>query len=260
MEHWASRELKERESRHAAQFLRRIGEDHRKWTIKSERERPDLVLVSPSGEVIGLELTELMPENFGPSRRANHRVSEVIKEVVEEFIASIGVPGAEVSGSNRDLPRPRDLQLPDLRTKLRKHLETHGHKPNEHGQLMTETFEHPYGSVRRINQSGKPGVRLRSDFTGSPYPPAVASSNIEIEEIILKRVEEKAKQAEGYCTDYPLWLALRNPCEQRITEVSPECRQRARRLNKNRFARIVLFNYQEHNIDACPPLDSVELL
>ncbi len=245
---------KDRERGHLCAFLRRIGEKPRQWNIHAEQERPDFILISPAGDKIGLEVTELVTAEFGKLRKAERMVTTVVKEVVEEFIESIGVTGALVMANNLLIAPPYQLRLTELRVNFQAHLTAHGKALAEPNGSMKQPFKHAWGTVASIHQCEEPGAKLfidRHDHT-PPYKEAARAFS-EVEDAVLERIEDKVARAKGYSTDNPLWLAIRNPSHQLIDNLSKACMEKARQLNAERFARIILFNDPEHVLDACPP-------
>ena len=245
---------KDRERCHLGAFLQRIGPDLRTWKIQAEQERPDFILVTPAGDTIGLEMTELVTAEFGQLRTAERKVTSVLKEVVEEFIQSKGVPGASVMANNKTIVSPPELELDELRTNFQTHLHKHGDALVSYGGSMKRPFEHACGTVASIHRRDEPGIRLFIDrHAHTPSYKERERTPSEIEEAVLERIEDKVKRAKGYSTKHPLWLAIRNPSHHQIGDLSRTCLEKARRLNTDRFTRIILFNDPEHVHDACPP-------
>ncbi len=243
---------KDRERRHAGAFLQRIGEVPKRWSIIDERERPDWLLKSPTGEIIGVEMTELLTANQGKLRTAERLVCAVIQEVVGEFIESIGVAGAIVDGNNRLIAPPHEVRLDELRLKLREHLHVHGQGLRAPNGSMRVPFKHEWGSITRIHRSETPGVDLFLDRPDHAPSYKGGRPQNEIEASLLVTIEDKVKKAKGYANEWPLWLAIRNP-NQQVGELSSTCIEQAQRLNAGRFARIILFNDPEDVLDAAPP-------
>jgi hypothetical protein len=243
---------KDRERRHLGAFLRRIGQHPKQWEIIEERERPDFLLKSPDGDLVGVEMTELLRPEHGPLRTAEHRICGVIKEVVAEFIQSERVPGAIVAGNNRSVAPPHELRLNDLRVGLREHLKAHGQHLRGPKGSIDVPFEHEWGTVARIHRSENPGVDFWIDRPD--HQPAYKRERrlSDIEESLLVTITDKVKKANAYSVQCPLWLAIRNP-NQEVGELAPACIQQAQRLTGGRFARIVLFNDPEDVLDANPP-------
>ncbi len=245
---------KNRERGHLNAFLRRIGEKPRQWNIHAEQERPDFILISPAGDKIGLEMTELVTAEFGKLRTAERLVTTVVKEVVEEFIKSIGIPGALVMANNRSIVSPGQLRLEELRTNFQTHLQKYGPDLAEPNGSMKQSFKHAWGTVASIHRREESRVALMIDqHDHTPSYKETARSLSEIDDVVLERIEDKVARAKGYSTDNPLWLAIRNPNHQQIGTLSMACVEKARQLNAGRFARIILFNDPEHVLDACPP-------
>lgn len=244
---------KDRELRHAGVFLQRIGEVPKQWNIiDGERERPDLLLRSPTGEIIGLEMTELLTANHGKLRTAERLVCAAIQEIVGEFIESMGIVGALVDGNNRFITPPHDVRIDELRVNLRRHLEVHGQGLRDPNGSMRIPFKHEWGSIARIHRSETPVVDLSLDRPDHAPPYKGGRPLDEIEAYLLVTIEDKVKKANGYSNEWPLWLAIRNP-NQQVGELSSICIEQARRLNGERFVRIILFNDPEDVLDASPP-------
>ena len=244
---------KDRERHHAGVFLQCIGEDPRQWDIVNDQgEKPDLVLKSPTGQVVGVEITELLTDDQGKLRKAEHLLCAVVKEVVEEFIASIGVPGAIVEGNNQSVAPPHELRLDELRVNLRAHLERHGHSLSASNGAMKIAFKHDWGVVSRIHRSDKPRVLLQQDRPDRIPSYKYGRSMTEIEVAVLAAVERKVNKSAAYSNQWPLWLAIRNPNHAQSV-LSSACVEQARQLNGGRFARVVLFNDPEHVLDGSPP-------
>jgi hypothetical protein len=235
-------------------FLVRIGEVPKRWGIHAEQERPDFVLTTPDGNRIGLEMTELVTSDFGKLRKAERLVCTVVQDEVAAFIESLGVPGAFVMGNNQSIAPPDQLRLDELRGGLRTHLQTYGQGLKAPNGSMKVPFEHDWGRVTSIHRSSILGVSLTIDrHDHSPLYQETDRPLTEIESAVLDRIKNKATKAKGYSTEYPLWLAIRNPSHEQIGRLSDACLAEARRLNEGRFARIVLFNDPEHVLDASPP-------
>ncbi|MCL4199679.1 MAG: hypothetical protein KJZ69_19450 [Phycisphaerales bacterium] len=257
MAHESEKRKKDRECRHAIALLRCIGEDPARWEIKEPREKPDLILISPGGEEIGLELTELIAADcgkHGKHRAAEHAVCTVIRDETQRFIGSHGVAGARISGHNRASTPVQRAELDELRGAFRRHLEIHGSALLDTRGCMRDRFEHNLVVVRWIARSNRSGVRFDSDMSGQSPPyagPAVETIEGEIIDRIRKKCEEARKWERS---DRAMWLAMRNPGDEPIETLPPQCVEEARQINAGRFTRIVLFNDPEHVADPCPAL------
>lgn len=246
---------KDRELRHAGAFLQRIGEFPKQWNIvDSDRECPDLFLRSPTGKTIGLEVTELLTDDYGELRTAENKLSAVIQEVVQQFIESIGLPGAIVFGNNKSIAPPHKLRLEELRVNLREHLQQHGHALSGKAGPMLVPFKHDWGIVASIHGTDNPGVMLSIDRPDHlPSYKSAGRSITDIEESVLAAIKKKVAKATRYSNDWPLWLAIRYPNHQQVRELSLACVEQCRRFNAGKFERIILFNDPEHVKDASPP-------
>lgn len=256
MAHKSEKRKKDREWRHAVALLRSVGEDPTRWIVKELCEKPDFALISPEGEEIGLELTELIAADcgkHGKHRAAEHAVAAVVRDEVQRFLGSGGIPGARIRGHNRASTPVQKADLEDLRGAFRQHLEVHGNGLLVARGCMRDRFEHKLVVLRSIHRSDRPSVRLDSDMSGQS-PPYSGSVPGTIEEQVVEAIQKKWRKAAEWRFAGSLWLAIRNPSDEPMVSLLPSFINECRNLYAGGFRRIILFNDPEHVVDPCPAL------
>lgn len=228
--------------------------EHSWAVIDPYRERPDFDVDTPWGRK-GLELTELLIDRQGEHREAERRLVSCLSDVVSDVLRSEGgTGGGHIAGNVGGLESgPHGLRLGETADGFRRHLSVYGSALARDRGVMREPFYHEAGSVSDVERvDSRGGVMPIYDglADGPDYKRPVDIADIE--HAAASSVTKKAKLAEKYDEDWPLWLALRNP-NQRLAGVSAKCIDDVTRANDGRFERILVYNDPEDVSDPRPP-------
>jgi len=230
-----------------------LGHRHEEWTIEARRERPDYVVRIRNDQLVGIELTEILPESHGEARAMHRRLGQKATAVIQEFLKSKGGLGAYVEGHIHTVPETQ-ADIERHAEGLRAHLSKHGADLHRDRGVMKIPFADEFGGVSDIMRHDQLNEILSSnDGRGTPPPHRARRDEQELTSHIEACIAGKAEKAKQYDRTWPLWLALRNP-SQRMLNVPPSVRETAQRAAAGLFERVILYNDPEGVVDIRPPL------
>ena len=241
----SSRDSKDlRERAYVARMLLALGENPDAWSIASG-DRPDVIARSPDGQVVGIEVTEILLPEHGKDRNYDWVASAVHRDVVEEWVTAHGGSGAFVHGTIERLP-VHQRQVEPIRAAFAAHLQEHGAGLQADRGEMWKPFEHEFGRVACIQRWDGAGFTAHEES----HIPLAHKADIAVallESMIVDRVREKVRKATGYDLRQSLWLLLRNRY-QPLSGVSDRMRGDVLSLNGGVFDRVLLLNDREDHL------------